>query len=380
MGQPDTWEVINDALECKVPARIPTFLLGADWDFMERFIAEVGFTYEEFIEFKRDRIPFMCPTHIALAIKLNVDIAWMTPLGQLIWLDDLDEIGMMHGGRIKVVNRMSDYHPANPPEGWKKHPIPHLWYYKEGLFNKEQIKKYMDKKIKYSKREFKQTGKIIEVCEKKYNLIVSAGLTGPWEQLHFGIGFANVAKFWRKDRKFLHEIKNFHLDYLLKGVEDLVKCAKPKVVMIGDDYGFNQGLQMSLEMWRELVKPGLAEYVKIIHDGGAKCLLHSCGNIGQLFGDFVEIGLDGIESLKPYSNDLVSLKQKYGDKLCFLGTIDDSRMLNFSSPSEVKQSVTQSIKDLGPGGYIPGATNFLLDQPVDNVYAMFEAIRNYKIN
>jgi len=54
-------------------------------------------------------------------------------------------------------------------------------------------------------------------------------------------------------------------------------------------------------------------------------------------------------------------------------------MLKYSSQEEVKKSVTQSIKDLGPGGFIPGATNFLLDQPVENIFAMLEAIRDYKV-
>jgi len=376
MSESDTWEIINDALECKVPKRIPTFCLGADWDFMERFIAEVGFTYEEFRRLKKDRIPFICPTHIALSIKLNIDFAWMTALGQIIWLDEYNEVGMMHGGRFKVVSRDSTY---EPPEGHVKRPIPHLWYLKEGLTTKKAIQNFMEKKIRYPKYEFKNFYKLHTVCENKYNLIISGGLTGPWENLHFGIGFGNIAKFWRKDRKFLHEINDFYIDIALKGMENLVNIGKPKVIMIGDDYGYNSGLQMSVAMWRELVKPTLAEHVKIIHDSGAKALLHSCGNIGELFKDFVEIGLDGVESLKPKNNDLVGLKQKYGDKIALLGAIDDTDMLKYSTPEEVKKSVTQSIKDLGPGGYIPGATNFLLDQPVENIYAMLEAINEYKL-
>ncbi|MHA1292678.1 MAG: uroporphyrinogen decarboxylase family protein [Promethearchaeota archaeon] len=376
MSYNDAWDIINDALECKVPQRIPTFCLGADWDFIERFIAEIGFDYNEFKELKKNKIPFICPTHIALSIKLGVDLAWMTSLGQLVWLDEYNEICMMHGGRFKIVTRESSY---KPPEGRIKRQIPHFWYLKEGLTSKKLIQEFMEKKIKYRKFEFKNFRKLHEICEKKYNLIVAGGLTGPWENLHFGIGFANIAKFWRKDKAFLHEVNDFFCDLALRGMNDLVKIAKPKVVMVGDDYGYNSGLQMSIEMWRELVKPTLAEHVKIVHDSGAKFMLHSCGNIGELFKDFIEIGIDGVESLKPYSNDLISLKHKYGDKIAFVGSIDDSHMLKYSTPEEVKKIVTQSIKDLGPNGYIPGATNFLLDQPVANIYAMLEAIKEFKI-
>ena len=376
MSDNDAWDVIRDALECKVPKRMPTFCLGADWDFMERFFAEVGFNYEEFQEFKKDKIPFLCPTNVALSIKLGVDLTWITLGMQVIWLDHLSELGLMHGGRQKFVIRESTYKPI---DGREKRPIPHFWFYKEGLTTKEEMLMYRKKKIRFIKNDFRRMRKVVELCEKKYNLIVSTGIVGPWENLHFSIGFGNIAKLWRKDRAFLHDVNQKYIDFSINGMEDMMKIIKPKVIMIGDDYGFNSGLQMSLEMWRELVKPTLAEHVRIVHDAGGKCLLHSCGNIGELFKDFVEIGLDGIESLKPKNNDLIGLKQKFGDKLALLGTIDDSDMLKYSTPQEVKKSVTQSIKDLGPGGYIPGATNFLLDQPVNNIYAMLEAIREFKV-
>jgi len=376
MTDNDSWEVINDALECKIPKRIPTFCLGADWDFMERFIAEVGFTYEEVQELKKEKISFFCPTHIALSVKLGVDLTWMTPTNQLIWLDNVSEMALPHGGRVKFVIREST---CQPPSGRIKRPIPHFWFFKEGLTNKQEMLMYMKKNVKYMNLAFQNTKKMVKVCEKKYNLIVATGLTGPWECLHFSIGFANIAKLWRKDKKFLHEYNKKLIDFSIKGMENMVKIVKPKVVMIGDDYGFNSGLQMSIEMWRELVKPTLAEYVRIIHNVGGKCLLHSCGKIEELFKDFIEIGLDGIESLQPQHNDLISLKKKYGEKIAFLGTIDDTEMLKYSTPSEVKKSVSKSIKDLGPAGYIPGATNFLLDQPVQNIFAMLEAIREYKI-
>lgn len=372
----DALEVLMDALECKVPKRVPTFCLGADWDFMERYIAEVGFTYEEFKQFKRERLPFLCPIHIPLSIKLGVDLTWNTGLGQIIWLDEYGEPAQMHGGRFKIVTRNSSY---EPPEGHPKHPIPHFWWVKEGLTTKEAMKNYMKMKIQYPKGDFKRYRKAHELCRDKYNLIISIGLTGPWENLHFGIGFANIANLWRKDRKFLDEINDFYCEFALDGMERLLKYGKPPIVMMGDDYGYNHGLQMSVEMWRHLVKPTLKEHVQMVHDAGAKFLIHSCGNIGELFKDFVEIGIDGVESLKPKCNDLVGLKQKYGDEICLAGTIDDSEMLKYATPEEVKHSVTQSIKDLGPGGYIPGATNFLLDQPVANIHAMLDAIRAFDL-
>jgi uroporphyrinogen-III decarboxylase len=372
----DSLQVVLDAIDCKIPSRVPSFCLGADWDFMERYYAEIGFTYGEFQQFKADKLPWLCPCNIPLSIKLGVDLTWITIGGPVIWLEHSKKPAQMHGGLFKIATRKSSY---NPPKNSEKMPIPHWWWLKEGLEDEEAIRLYLEKDLHYKKSKFKDYKKIIDICLEKYGLVVSIGLTGPWENLHFGIGFGQIAKLWRKNRELLYELVDFHSEFALEGMKYLMKITKPKVVMIGDDYGYNSGLQLSKEMWRKLVRPTLEKHAEIIHSHGGKFLLHSCGNIGELFGDFVEIGIDAVESLKPFNNDLKALKQKYGDDIALVGTIDDTNLLKNGSPEQVRQEVTKSINQLGPGGYIPGATNFLLDQPPNNVVAMIDAIKNYQL-
>ncbi|MFX0189032.1 MAG: uroporphyrinogen decarboxylase family protein [Candidatus Hodarchaeota archaeon] len=70
-------------------------------------------------------------------------------------------------------------------------------------------------------------------------------------------------------------------------------------------------------------------------------------------------------------------REKY-PKISLIGTIDDSEMLIYESPEFVRNSVKKSIKTLGKkGGYIPGPTNFLLDQPPENIVALYKAIQEF---
>jgi hypothetical protein len=380
MREYDSWELINDALECKTPARIPSICIGADFGFMERLYHSPNtFSYEEYKEIKKKGIAWL-PFYVPASIKLGVNICWqMTSNWNVVWLDKYEEPGILSSGRFKAATRMSDF---EPPEGVPKRPIPHYWHLK-GCFEtstpKEEIRKWIEKEYAIRKFDQRLYSKVRRNCEKYYNLVVAGGTNCMWEPLSLGLGIALITKLWRKDRAFLHEIREFFHEMYTNTLEKHVKYGKPKVVMVGDDYGYNKGLLMDINLWREIVKPTLAEEVKIAHDADVKFILHSCGKIDSLFKDFVEIGIDGVESLKPFSNDLPMLKSKYGDKIALLGTIDDSNLLKFSTPSEIKKSVNKSIKDLGPGGYIPGATNTLLDQPVENVFAMYDAIRDYKI-
>ena len=147
--------------------------------------------------------------------------------------------------------------------------------------------------------------------------------------------------------------------------------------MCGDDYGYNSGLQKNIKSWRKFISPILANYVKIAHDGGAKFILHSCGDIHEVFPDFIEIEIDGIESLKPKINDLKMYREKYPE-ITLIGGIDDSFMLNKATLEFITNSVKNDIKTLGRnGGHIPGPTNFLLNQPPKNIVALYKAIQKF---
>ncbi len=70
-------------------------------------------------------------------------------------------------------------------------------------------------------------------------------------------------------------------------------------------------------------------------------------------------------------------REKYPD-ITLVGTIDDSEMLNLETPEGVRSSVKRSIDTLGKkGGYIPGPTNFLLDQPPENIVACYKSIQEF---
>jgi len=309
---------------------------------------------------------FAPPSILAGGLDAKIDLCWKTIGGtNLLKFDFTDEFVTANGGLFKVVVR---------DEG-----IPHYWYAGPALLQKEHVKIYWEreKDLAPKKAEFKNLKKQRTNMRKKYDVVVSNGISGPFENCVFGIGMANFARFARKEPEFLQEHIDFQYDVIHEPSLKFLMDTKPEVVMCGDDYGYNKGLQINVKHWRKFIKPKLANYVKIAHDGGAKFILHSCGGIGEIFPDFVEIGIDGVESLKPISNDLAIYREKYPE-ITLVGTIDDSEMLVHESPEIVKKSVKESVKVLGKkGGYIPGPTNFLLDQPPENIVALYKAIQEF---
>ncbi|TFG18352.1 MAG: hypothetical protein EU530_09385 [Promethearchaeota archaeon] len=365
MNKMTSYERSIAALEHKPVDRFPVFSLGSDYAFYNEFFNNIGFTPEEVKQFSTDGILTGPPWAHAINIKLGFDADWTSLAGQVHYDPESKQILDTFGGTDKVV--VND-------DG-----TPHEWYVRPFLTSKEKIREWwkLGRPKPYMDGMIKPKVKITQTLIDKYEMLSMIGLPGPWENLHMSIGMGQVAKFCRKDQKFLEEILEKNFEVQGKGLERLMKIGKLPVIMCGDDYGFNHGLHLPVKYWRQFIKPILKRYVEIVHTYDAKFLIHSCGNVGEIMGDFVELGIEGVESLQPTINDLPAYKQKYGDKIALLGTIDDTSLLVNGTTEHVWSEVTNSVKILGKGsGYLPGATNTLLDAKVENVKTMIEAIHS----
>jgi len=372
-------ERILTVLEGKIPDRVPSFCLGGDFDFVEKFMnSPYALTDEDINQLDKDKVSYSPPFMHAIIAKFSppeilpggldakIDLCWRTTgMGLPIKLETIDDFVINSGGYFKVVVR---------DEG-----IPHWWYAGPALLKKENIEEYWSKAndLRPPQDSVRNFARNRRNMLKKYDIVLSQGQPGPFENCVFGIGLANFARFARKDPSFLQQHMEFQWETFEEPMMKMIMKTKPEVVMCGDDYGYNSGLQMNVRSWRKFIKPILARYVQMAHDGDAKFILHSCGDVHEIFPDFVEIGLDGVESLKPKNNDLKMYREKYPE-ITLVGTIDDSEMLKYEPPEFVRNSVKESIETLGKkGGYIPGPTNFLLDQPAENIVACYKAIQEF---
>lgn len=74
------------------------------------------------------------------------------------------------------------------------------------------------------------------------------------------------------------------------------------------------------------------------------------------------------------------LKEKYGKKLVFWGGgVDTQKTLPFGTPEEVRQQVLERLEILSQGGGYVFAPihNIVAKTPVENILAMYQAVRDY---
>lgn len=150
------------------------------------------------------------------------------------------------------------------------------------------------------------------------------------------------------------------------------------IFMMGDDFGTQAGPMLDLKTWRRLLRPGFQAYIDVAHQFGVRVMHHTCGDVRALIPDFVECGLDVLQSLQPRAGmDLAQLKREFGDVLCFHGSIDVQHTLPYGTPEEVRAEVSERMEaSAREGGVILcTAHNIPPETPVENVLALFDAYR-----
>lgn len=150
-----------------------------------------------------------------------------------------------------------------------------------------------------------------------------------------------------------------------------------------DHVGSQRGLLLSPAMWREHLKPRMAQFVGLCRRFGAKVRYHSCGGIRPIIPDLIEIGVDVLNPIQTQAEgmDPRQIKAEFGPHITLNGGIDTQDLLPFATRDEVYSTVSRLLDDLGrEGGYILAPSHvFQGDVPVENVLAVYEAALGRKL-
>lgn len=157
------------------------------------------------------------------------------------------------------------------------------------------------------------------------------------------------------------------------------------MIRVGDDIGAQQAMMLSPKQWRELAKPRFDSMFKAYRKENPDIFikLHSCGDYSPIIPDEIDLGvhLSGLMQPTGGLKDQVGIKQKYGKDIALIGGLDVQRMLPRGQVEVVRQGVLDVMKNLAVGGgYIFSPSHYILaDVPVQNIYTMIEAQREFGV-
>ncbi len=172
----------------------------------------------------------------------------------------------------------------------------------------------------------------------------------------------------------------FYLDYFEKMFMETE--GRIDILRIADDLGMQDRLLISPQMFRRFFKPRIKQLVDMAHSYNVKVMFHSCGSIIDFIDDIIDAGVDILDPIQTRAKGMMPeyLKTRFGERICFHGSIDTQYTLPQGTAEEIEQEVKDRIEVLGKnGGFIIAPSHTVQpDVPVENVITMYESIKKYR--
>jgi len=181
-------------------------------------------------------------------------------------------------------------------------------------------------------------GSICECHEMLWRIVGSKNV-----MLWIGLYPDEIGRFAERITEFVVEMTKAQIkaaDGLLDGM------------VIWGDVAYRKNLFFSPDYWRRHFKPGVKAIVEVCHEHGLPVIYHGCGNVNDIFEDFIEVGVDAYNPLEAKAGlDVVDLRRKYGHHIAFCGNMDVMAWAQ-GSQEELKRIVLTKLNAARGGGYI----------------------------
>lgn len=186
---------------------------------------------------------------------------------------------------------------------------------------------------------------------------------------------------------YIEEVFEYQTEVMLKNLE-LYRQAVGDCIQIvwisGTDFGSQNGLIYSKEVFQKIYKPYYKKVNDWVHNNtNWKTFYHCCGAISELIPDFIEMGVDILNPVQCSANGMNAkkLKETYGEQIVFWGGgVDTQKTLPMGTPKEVRQEVLDRLEIFSKGGgYVfTSIHNVVAKVPVENLLAMYDAVREFR--
>ena len=153
------------------------------------------------------------------------------------------------------------------------------------------------------------------------------------------------------------------------------------IIALGDDIGMQSTIMMSLDMYREWLKPRLTKVIRAAKAAKPDVLIHyhSCGYVEPFIPDLIEAGVDILNPIQPECMDFARIHAAYGDRLSFNGTLGTQKLMPYGTPEEVRKTTHQYLELAGTkGGLLACPTHVLEPEvPWENIVAYVQACKDF---
>jgi len=205
---------------------------------------------------------------------------------------------------------------------------------------------------------------------------VILGMDGLFDRGWHIRGFENLLTDFACEEEFVCDLLERILEFNL----GLIDQAPDYIdgIRFGEDWGHQGGMLMGAAYWRKYLKKRLGIMYGAAKKRGFDVLIHSCGDIHEIFPDLIEIGVDAVHPVQPEVMDVLALKREYGKDIVLYGGMGSQSTIPKGTVTEVLEEAKMLIDNLSVGGgYIFGPAGAIPnDAKMDNVMALIDFVMN----
>ncbi len=353
---------------------------------------------------RRDRLPDRVPLQFdlsrplleAFSEKLDIPIGWQPNYYEdLMYRTSGNEIRVAMGSDCVMVGGgvPAGYEPEETDDGCiinefgMKMKMGIAWYdvVRGPLENVSSVQEVMDLPFPDPNDDarFEDAERYIEKYKGEYFIIGDVELT-MFEMAWHMVGLQKFMTDMAMGEPYIEPLIDRCMEWSIGIGKRLVELGVDGI-WTGDDFGAQNGMMISPDMWRTMFKPRFAEVFSQFRsvNPDVVTMYHCDGAIAPIIGDLIEIGLDVFNPVQPNvpGHEPDELKAQFGDDLSFWGAIDQQQLLPNGTPEEIDADIKAKIEALGPGGgYMVAPAHILQrDTPVENVEAFITAVKRHGI-
>ncbi|MCP4168206.1 MAG: hypothetical protein GY759_20265 [Chloroflexi bacterium] len=162
-----------------------------------------------------------------------------------------------------------------------------------------------------------------------------------------------IEKCWaslRKKPELMTAWFDRYADWLC-GLADSCIEAGADIIQMSDDWGSNNIMLFSPEMWRRMIRPYSERVIKHVRSRDIPFVMHSDGYIMDIMDDIVDMGVSVLHPVQESAGmHPKTIKDRYGDRLVVYGSLDTVDGLILKDEEALDQYITEKFEIYAPGG------------------------------
>jgi len=223
------------------------------------------------------------------------------------------------------------------------------------------------------------------VHDEKRAHVLGRMSSGMWEHAMWMAGYEKFYMDMVANQKLVHATMSKILEIKMQYWEKALATVGENVLVVScaDDLGGQNGLLVSLEMYRDLIWPyhkRLFEFIKEKANSRVYIFFHNDGAIYETLPLLIEAGVDIINPWQVNCagmDDTARFKREYGKDLTVWGGSCDALVLEFGTREDVREETRRRIDELAPeGGFIFAPIHVIQGGvPPENIMAWWETLQ-----